>query len=555
MADELGMDPRLKRQPRFVSRMLNGIKDFFSRRPGESEERGEYNSSSNALTGPFPWDVIGERKEQWDDIEAMDDDDGVIARCLDIIAERATIGEDDLHAYWFEASKSAPPREGSDDEGDSDIRYEAAANAARVLNEMLIRTRLNDAERCFDDVRAMTKQGNWFWEMTFGDRSKGSRVRLFDSGAANGNGRPYVARVKPFPRSYQIQCNVDAIAEQRSGTPGNCKAGEAAWEQYSDSGDLLAQWSPYEIVHCAFGARQGLVYATPILQPLRRHWRRLRTKEDSLAIARIVRAYPRLKHQILVPLTATPDQVQKHFELYKQNITTRKDMSADITSGAITTSMHQSPVDVETDFYNTAYYTDDGTVISGGVDEIGGNAPHLSDLTDIYWDMARILSRIGVPVKYLNIYLESAKPFVDADQESVDEAFTRMVMRLQTGYKRAVWQVAVMELLLNGINPMDVADHLTMGMAPVSLIGSHIEARILNLRAQTAIMWQTMGFPEDVIGSEILELTGMQVDKWNQERAEMQTKEDKVANEERKAINETYVQPERNSDPSQTPTR
>ena len=549
-------DPKVKSAPRFVSSIMSGLKRIFGRKSGESVERGQYQPQVPFGNSAFPWELEAEggRKEQWDDIEAMDDDDGVIARCLDLIAERATIAEDDLHAYWFEASATAPGREGDEEEGEVEARKEAAQNAARVLNEMLLRTGLNDADRCFDDVRAMTKHANWFWELTFGHEAKDGAVRLFDSGVTKGGSLPYVARVKPFPYSYQMKCNVDAIAEKRTGRPGHCKPGEAAWEQYDGSGNLIAQWNAYEIVHGAFGARQGTIYAVPILQPLRRHWRRLRTKEDSLAIARITRAYPRLKHQILVPFGAMPAEVQAHFDLYKENITARKEMSAD-ANGNVSTMMHKSPVDVETDFYQTAYYTDSGALIAGDVDEVGGTVPHLADLTDIYWDMSRILARIGVPVKYLNIYMESSRPFVENDQESVDEAFTRFILRLQASYKRAVWQVAVLELLLNGINPMDVADHLSMRMASVSLVGSHIKSRILNLRAQTAIMWQTMGFPEEVVGTEILDLTQAQVDKWKSEREEMRQRGEETSDEDREAVSKTYTQPERSSDPSQTPSQ
>jgi len=558
MADEFGdSSARVKGPPRLIAGLMRRIAKWFGPKPGETKERGRHGQSHGTLPGDFPWEISDGRKEQFEDIQAMDADDGVIARCLDLIAERATIGEGAQHAYWFTVKPSTPAREGDDEDdgGSESERNEAAESAAGILNEMLLRTGLNDAQRCWDDTRAVTKFGNWFWELTFGLGREPGRVRLYDTGPEDQGKTGYVSRVKAFPYPYQVRCNVDAIAEKRTGRPGKCKPGAAAWEQYDDAGNLIAQWDAYEIVHCVHGNRQGNVYAIPMLDSLRRIWRRLRMKEDSMATARITRAYPRLKHRILVPKGATADEVQRAFDLYQENITSRQQISANDTTNEISTGMHKSPVDVETDFYMVAYYTDDGKLIAGDVDEIGGDAPHLADLTDIYWDMTRMLTRIGVPMKYLNMYLESAKPFVDSDNESVDEAFSRLILRLQTNYQTAVWHICMIELLMQGINPMDVADQLAMDMAPVSLVGSHIKSRILNLRAQTAIIWDKLGFPDELIGTEVLDLTGTAVKKWTKERETRRQRGDEATDEERDEIIERYTQPERTSDPASRSSR
>ncbi len=510
--------------PRGVWGILQSIRRLFRRDDNEIPERGIHVPYVPWYGAELPWETEFSRKRQFEDIEAMDRDDGIISRCLDLIAERATVGEGDRFAYWFKTRDTVFDK----DSVERSDNVKLVEEAVRILNNMLLRTGINTSARAWDDIRAIVKFGNWFWEITFGIPGRTDNIRLFQRRSVNDT--PYISRVKPFPYPYQIVCNVDIIAEKKSGKPGFCGPGEAAWEQYSETGDLIAQWDAYEIVHATFGSRQGGVYATPILEPLRRHWRRLRAKEDSMAVARITRAYPRLKHKILVPASASPNEVQQAFNLYRENVEVQKSMSVNESTGSIITSARHTPIDVETDFYLASYYTDDGRVVSGDVEEVGGSAPHLADLTDIYWDVARILARIGVPMKYLNIYIESARPFIEQDQETVDEAFARFILRLQAAYREAIWHVAMLELLLNGINPMEVADSIEITLPAVSLMGSHIQSRILNLRAQTALIWQKLGIPEGIIGDKVLEMTNNEVVEWmeNQQSGGSSTNEDDV---------------------------
>lgn len=488
-------------------------------------ERGHKAMAPQFPAMPWPWNTQPGRQQQYHDLEEMDSEDGIIGKCLDTLADYAVTADegDKKQAFWFEGKPEH----------------------VEILEAMAERTQLR--ERCWDDVRAMVKYGNWFWEVLFA--AGGQELRPSDWLTA-GDQQLQVARIKQFPFPYQMNRNEDQFGRQLQGRPGEVEPGKAAWEQYDDAGNLVAQWTPYEIVHLWFGPREGKAYARPILEYLRRHWRRLRAKEDGMAVARITRAFPQLAHRVLVPYGATPEQVKEAVDLYKESMTGTGSFSADDTTGQITTELTKTPIDVFTDFYLVAYYKEDGTVISGSIEELEGSNPHLADLTDIYWDISRMLVRLGVPIKYLSLNLESAKAFVEQDQESVDEAFARLILNEQAAYKRAVWMVCTLELLLHGINPMEAAEDLSIIMAPVSLMGSHVQARIMNLRAQTALMWEKLQIPSGLVGKKLLDMTTAEVEKWQKEREKRQANGEATDDEAIDNMLESYTQPERSSEPA-----
>lgn len=535
------MTPDVDRQTRLGTR-VGGRLSFLFKQPGKTRqtpERGLKRDAFTLGTMPWPWEIgEGSRKQAYQDFEAMDNDDGIIASCLDTIADYATTSEDRAgRAFHFESTR------GVDDP--------QITKAIEILDRMCERTQLWLPQRARDDVRAMVKYGNWFCEIIYAIGDDELSPASWDADFTQEE--LHIARVKPFPFPYQVVRNDDKFARQQHGRPGSCDPGEAAWEQYDDQGNLIAQWFPYEIVHFHHGRREALPYAVPIMQPIRRHWRRLRMKEDGMAVARITRAYPKLVHSILIPYGATPEEVEETVRQYVDAVGQRKHMGVD-SDGNVSTELQKTPVDVDTDFYLAAYYDQDMNVIKGDVKELQGSNPHLSDLTDIEWDVARMLARMRVPMKYLNLHLESAAPFVDSDQESPDQAFGRLILDVQHSYMAGLWQLCVIELVLHGINPMAVAQDLRIVMPSVSLVGSHLEARILNLRAQTAVMWDDLGLPESVVGRQILDMTDQEIAEWRRKREQQRnvgsTEEGETNGRgQRDRIIRQYVQPERNQDP------
>lgn len=529
-----------------VQRVLNGL---FRPAATETSERGRKRTGGLYGMGSYPWDVAVDatRRERFNDINDMDADDGIIGSCLDVIADYATTrGDHSGAAFRFEPA-AAP---GTD--------TTLLMRAIDICERMVERTGINDPVRCWDETRAMVKYGDWFWEAIFAaDGEELSPMQWFAAGSAR-PGQLRVERVKPFPKPYLIVRNEDDKGRQLSGVPGEAKPGECAWEQYDEGGNLIAQWAPYEIIHLWFGRREGGPYACPVLDSLRRHWRRLRMKEDGLAVARITRAYTQTVHKVLVPIGSSPTEIEEAIAAHKQAMTEETQVGAD-ASARIATGLQKTPVDVPTDFYVACYYTSDGKILSGDIEQLPGTNPHIADLTDIEWDISRILARLRVPMKYLNLHLESATPFVDSDQESVDQAFGRLILNVQHAYRRGVWQLCVLELLLNGINPMEVANQIRIVMPQVSLMGSHLEARILNLRAQTAIMWDDLHIPADMIGSDVLAMTQREVEAWKLARAEARAQAEADAegvendrSDRRERIRQTYIQPERSQDPPRT---
>ncbi|RLI98311.1 MAG: hypothetical protein DRO99_01020 [Candidatus Aenigmatarchaeota archaeon] len=423
----------------------------------------------------LPWVRFYSRQAIWKDLTDMDSEEPIVARALDIIARFATMfPEGDVMGFDLR---------GPDEE-------------LEVLMPLLQNTQLQ--WQSFQIVRDMVLHGNTFCEIILNEDNE-------------------IVRLKQFPYSYQIQVNVDEYGNLKKGDPKQVMqynlTGEAAYEQYSDTGQLLAAFWPYQIVHFAFGKQSGLPYAEPILACATGIWKRLRAKEDGLAIARLTRAYPQRVHKIPVPIQLNYDEVRRKIDSYREQMDVDTTVTYDSTSAGFRMVGQSSPTNVDTDYYLPRLYTPDGKFVDGDVENLPADNPYLTDLDDIYLDLRRLICALNVPLEYLNMRV-GQRSFVDKASEEAQESFAYLIRHVQMAYAHGLRQIFDLQLLLKGINPLEAKYEMIFPV--VSPIATKRSAQVDAIRANVAMVWAKLGIPAEVIGRSALHLSRDDLERWLQ---------------------------------------
>lgn len=419
----------------------------------------------------YPWLCeVSKRKDVEEAIERMDHEDEIVSTALDAIADCATtfadVSED--REFYIECEDS---------------------KAMECLDAMATETRLY--YRSWDIVRTMVEKGNHFCQNVIGN-------------GENGMG---VVAVKQFPHSYQIVKNVDSGGDLLMGDPveamRNKTMGVAPYDQIIDY-TLVACFYEFQITHFMYGVTKGGVYAKPILQSAIRNWTRLQAAEDSVAIARITRAYDHLVHNVPIPIDATPAEKMEYLRQYKEMMT-RVDV-ADWDSSHSYTAFESTlnPKTVATEYILPRLFTPQGDIIDGSVTSVGGENPHITNLDDLDRSLNRILCALKVPAKYLN-YDIGQRHFVDTGDKERDEQYGRVLRRVQKAYKNGLYSIFDLHLILNGFNPNEV--EYSIIMPPIAIRAEEREANIENQRAQTATYWRSVMVPNEIIWRRVLRLS------------------------------------------------
>lgn len=433
--------------------------------------------------GFFPWmQITSDRKVIEEVIERMDDEDEIVSSALDAIADCATTftdpGED--REVLVECSKRKP---------------------RKILEEMMERTNLY--YNTWDITRTMVEKGNHFCQVVIGSDLN-------------------VSAVKQFPHSYQIVKNVDNGGNLLQGNPleamKESKMGFAPYDQIIDD-NLIAAFYEFQILHFMYGATKGDVYAKPILQSAVRNWKRLQAGEDSVAVARIIKAYNQLVHHVPIPVDSTPAEKTEYIKTYKAMMQRADVADWDTTNSYTKWDSVPDPNTVATDIYVPRLFDQNGHAIDGDVKSIGGTNPHITNVQDLDRSLNRILCVLKVPAKILN-YDTGQRHFVDTGDDERDEQFGRMLRRVQKAVKQEYYTVCDLELALNGIDPSTV--DYTLKMPPIAIRAEERVAKIENQRGQTATYWTSAGVPDEMIWSKALGFTDEEVLAAQQMQADRQ---------------------------------
>lgn len=471
--------------------LLQKIINKLLRRPNENlssitTDTGHIIDTNDVSRIASLWTTYNTRYDIWKDIENMDNTDEIISGSLDVIADRTTaFDRDNADGFFIEAS---------------DVEVQ------KILDSMVYRTGLDFMS--WDIIRAMAKHGSHFCEL----------VVVPDGNAFK------IIRVKQFPRQYEIFRNEDkygrlldgdAVVAYRDKTPG-----VAAFDQIAGRAEYVASFFAWQIVHFRYGRMQGLPYPTPYFCSARKNWKRLQLLEDGLAVARLVRAYTKLAHEVLMPVGLPRSEQQKIIDDYRKNIS----KSRMVSGGAGTTPVFQkidAPYFVDTDFFIPAYYSEDSsgriTKISPSVSALDVSNPQLQNLTDIRYSLNRLISRTKVPAKYLNFDIGQPR-FSEQGMGPEEEQFGIVLKKVQMSYKLGVRQVCDLELMLHNINPIDAKYSIVM--PEISIRNQSRRAQIEESYARAGSMWIAallnagVDIPWDVVGRNFMRLRGEDLQKF-----------------------------------------
>ena len=475
-----------------MANLLTRTRDAWARLIGKEKPKivpaGTGVIGRNAMELKVPWGRTHARTSVFKDLDSMDTGDGLIARGLDIIASAACyFPEENFWGFKIELVKD------KDDEV-SPLQKKALSLMQATADETGL------MEQTWNIIRMAVKAGNHFAELVpHGD----DRLQP-------------ISRIKQFPQPWQIEINTDKFGRLASGDPDVYmkmpQSAEApAYVQRDDIGTAVAAWDAYQIVHWQFGNNPGGKYAEPHMAPVIPQWKRLQAQEDSLAIARLTRAWDTRIHKIPIPIDADPKAVEEKFKKYRENMEKDVITPYDSTNTRFSVNFQENPVDVDTDFYVAMIYTRDGKIIEGGVDNLRSGTAALENINDISWSLNRVLAGLGVPMSYLNMRV-GQRSFVDKTPEETKEAFTWLGCRAQQTHEKGARQIFGVQMLLSGIDPSKASYQLVYPKI-VSKTAEAV-AKIAVNNAQAASGWHKMGVPEEIIGKKILQLSDEDIALW-----------------------------------------
>jgi len=395
------------------------------------------------------WRVHQTRKSIYQDVEQMDTSDETVATSLDIIADCSVAYNEDAE-YDFRIT--------SDD-----------TEALRILKAL--DKRLSLANEVWQIARDMVKHGDEPREVVI-DRKKMQIIDLKQT------------------ISYQVYPNTNSKGDKIPGWV--VKEDAVSFNATKDQ--ELEEW---QIVMFSFGSRKGTLVAPP-LASARRNWVRLTKIEDGMAVARLCRAYDKYVHHIPVVNGMDKGEIMARIRLYKDLASKKRVLDSDGF-----TTQNASPLEVDTDFY----LPDDGTN-RGGVELLSANNAQLGNLNDVLYQREKLLTRLQVPIAYLQITSAQKTHLTAGNQKSdVERQFARMLRRVQRSLLKGLKRVCDMELMLNGINPTD--DLYTIHLTQIDTKDMLQDAEIELTYAQAAVYFKEAfgSLPPELIAEKFMRLT------------------------------------------------
>lgn len=345
-----------------------------------------------------------DRGERYRDFEEMDAGD--VAAVLSALTEAALSYEDDAES---ETEMGRPMSFRVICEG-----YATAPKRA-VIEQVLRDTHLKDRVQQYG--REMLKYGDVFTELLL--LPEGDLVGL----------QSYA------PSSIVVGCDAHGqpLGADREGRP-------QAFQQRDETGRVLAAWDRYEVVHWKYVESDREVYAErSFLDDIRHDWRKLKWIEESLVIARLTRAYPRLLHW-LDATGKTDKEATKLVTDYVRALTAKNVGGRPV----------KTPMTVDEDYFRTTGYT------SGGdsrpyprLDKVEMLDPRVSGLSEIA-DVSYLRSKLHcrTPADLVGIPQPAT-----VDISAQELAMAKMIRHLQGQIATGVRQILDTALVLKGLTP------------------------------------------------------------------------------------------------------
>jgi hypothetical protein len=402
----------------------------------------------------------------------MDDEDGVISKALDVTADTAFSPEEDAD--------------------DADETFELESDGTTEGDAIL-----EEAERLCEQLHLQQETwGTARQVLQFGNRM--CEIVLDPSGTR-------VVRLKSLPEE-QLYIRRDVY-----GNPQDPPWEQRSYYQQDGAGIGFAEW---QIVHYLHRPDNAGLYGRGVLD-CERDWMRLQALEDGMVQIRLHRAGDKLIHYIPVDKAKGATEVQAQVNAYRESLRKKRTLSA--LSG---TQRRDSPTSVTDDFFVPVPYGE--TLSKVGIEPYAPQNYQIQQIRDVEYMRARVLARIGVPMRYLQIGgTEGARASLgEGGISQEDVAFARTCRKLQADVRTGHMKPITIHLMLRGMNPID--HPLTMKFPVISTSDEKRKADTDNVRAQTAkIISDLVGIPPEILLDRYVKASPDEREAWLKASAEI----------------------------------
>lgn len=425
-----------------------------------STDTTEKSASGRAAEGMITsqlWEVDAHRRSIHIDIDDMDNNDEIVSQALDQIADTAVGFEDDeVEGFYLDTENK---------------------KVERILTDLFDRTSLRSGT--WNIIRRMVKYGNEFLEIVLGDSAEGFQI----------------VRLKGDIPEHTIYPKLDLQGNQDPNFP---------WYQRLPRLGAMHSiaFEPWQLGHFHYGEMDRKV-SVPVLKSARRNWRRLQHTEDSMALARMNRAYIKLVHHVPVDPSGDSKSHKETIEEYKKNMTTKE--WRNFTTGKY--GQMEKTLGVNTDYF----LPEDGTG-QAGIDTIDPKNTNLWKIDDVNYARERLICRLGVPQSYLNLGGQKAGK---SSGEHEERHFARKIRKIQSAFKDGINFICRVELICHGLDPTDPKNDFVIGMAEINSEDIYRRAQAENTYATALGTYlKVIDIPPEMVMKKYMRLNERQIRRY-----------------------------------------
>lgn len=357
----------------------------------------------DALTSHF-FDVGGDRKDVYADMDVMDDTVDEFARALTVLADHA------MAAEFGDASFHVAMVSGD----------QLPSLDQKIIEALMARVRME--ENLFHWTRHSLKYGDLFLERVIGRDDR------------------LIHRLATLPPESMVR-NEDRYGLLQNEPNPEDGTGYAFTQVFPGSGTPSAQFLPIQIEHVRWLQRGAEKYGRAHGYTARVAWRKIQALEEALVMNWLTRAFARLLF-IIDTTGLTPSEAEDRISEFQKRLQT-----TDVGSGELGVQNMSIVKDV---FVGKQFASDD----RGEIQPDNTNVKVLDTTSSAFWNMDpiehyqnKIVTSMGVPKGYLGIERDiNAKATLTVQ----DRAFARTVRMIQQVMGRMILHTVEVQYALLG---------------------------------------------------------------------------------------------------------
>jgi len=433
-----------KRNPGLIERIAGLI---FRSQPQLGPQQDQQQSTKSGITVQALQSVFdqyfksqSDRLAVYKDVDEMDEVSEEISVALDTIADNATTSEDGQQMSFQVAS--------------DDPKVQA------VIDDVVDAARLHG--KVYSIVRNLIKYGDNFGEIVV-------------------NAEGQVVELRQLPPSTMFR-NQDSRGDLLLGRPeydpsGNCttKGGTCAFEQRAeDTQTVVAGFWPWQIVHIRNNHDGFRPYGRSHLRVARIVWKKLKAVEEAMIMARLIRAYPKLRVKVdttgLSPAEAKAAVTEVHQALnQRQALDGRREQPYQMTSDVY--------LGVPKVKDSSGKFSENAST----VELLEPTAQAVYNIDDVKGYFHRkLLVCLRIPPAHLG-WEEMVNAKATVSQQDVQ--YVRFLRRIQQMVGHALEQVFDTALVLQGMDPAQAAYEITWPMLSASDESAAADAELSRAQA------------------------------------------------------------------------